>query len=63
MDHFDSAWDRLAAIGKCDTRGGAEYRRVRQKWDDMRKQDRPGTVRAVEVLIIREANKLADDTY
>lgn len=32
-DVFDRAWDQLAAKGRCDARGGAEYVRIRGDWD------------------------------
>lgn len=32
-DVFDAAWDALAEQSRCDARGGAEYRRVRDAWD------------------------------
>lgn len=33
-DLFDALWERLAAEGGCDGRGGMEYRRVRREWEE-----------------------------
>lgn len=32
LDVFDQVWDQLADAGCCDSRGGAEYQRVRSAW-------------------------------
>lgn len=32
LEHFNREWDELAEQGKCDTRGGMEYHRVRHLW-------------------------------
>lgn len=32
MEDFDAVWDVLARKGKCDARGGAEYKRCAEKW-------------------------------
>lgn len=47
---FDYVWDRLADQGKCDSRGGAEYVRVRREWHDA------GAPVDLEAFIIRRAN-------
>ena len=52
---FDAIWDELAEQGRTDTRGGAEYQRVRAAWE-------AGAVtNAVE--IVRCANMNADGVW
>lgn len=53
MFAFDSVWDKLAREGRCDFRGGAEYRRVYKLWLD------EGRTMAVREFINRHANERA----
>lgn len=33
LDPFDTAWKMCEEKGRCDACGGAEYRRLRDRWD------------------------------
>lgn len=35
MDAFDRVWAVLERQGKCDSRGGVEYTRVRKEWEEI----------------------------
>lgn len=55
-DVFDRAWILLEREGRCDARGGAEYRRIRRSWDRV-----VGVLHAVD-LITHRANRPAKPT-
>lgn len=49
---FNKIWDKLEEVGKCDGRGGMEYKRVYSEWLD---KERPPDI---ESFIIERANTL-----
>ena len=53
---FNRLWDKMARLGKCDARGGAEYRRVIMEWT------RAGKPTAIACFIARRANIGPEDT-
>jgi hypothetical protein len=52
---FNTAYARLAELGKCDSPGGAEYQRVKAEWIEA---GRPTEREALESFIHRRANSL-----
>jgi hypothetical protein len=49
VGNFWAAYERLAEDGKCDSPGGAEYRRVLREWIEQEPDD-------METFILRRAN-------
>lgn len=54
---FRRAYARLAIVGRCDSPGGMEYRRVRREWFAA------GRPEPVEAFIQWRANAGPDDDY
>lgn len=55
---FDAIWDSAAEDGECDSRNGAEYRRVRKVYDVLVKHGAKFDGASLRLFIIHEANKV-----